>query len=210
MAVKKATAEEKRDKLLQFFTDDFSFYSIKEIETTAAKKTGISSMQIKDVLQQLLDEDLVKFDKCGSMNLYWCFQYDSTKNMIVKHRRLLENIREAEDDKRQIVSAINVARKEREENISNDKDGANNITRISLQREIKELKQEHQELLSRVRELQLNDPARIEQMQSSLIKTQLESERYTDNVDSLVGYLARENGINSSDLRRELGIPDYD
>lgn len=66
--------EDKNKKLLDWFEKKHDVHSIKEVEVKASKETGISSMQIKDILQNLIDENLINSEKCGTLKLYWSFK----------------------------------------------------------------------------------------------------------------------------------------
>lgn len=71
--------EEKRERLLGFFTREHAFYSIKEVEASGAKHTGVHAMQIKELLQSLVDDGLVSAEKCGASVVYWRFAHDRAK-----------------------------------------------------------------------------------------------------------------------------------
>lgn len=81
--MKKVSAEEKRERLLSVFHDKFDFYNLKEIEKLGTKK-GIAGPLIKDVLQQLLDEDLINCEKIGGKNFYYSFPITLQKQNLKK------------------------------------------------------------------------------------------------------------------------------
>jgi hypothetical protein len=78
------SAAEKATRLLTFFHDSLSFFAIKDIERQGAKTTGINSMQIKDILQGLIDDGLVRCEKIGSGNYYWSFPSDASRSRILQ------------------------------------------------------------------------------------------------------------------------------
>lgn len=79
--VQKARSQEEKERaMLDFFYNSGEFFSIKEMETTCAKKIGVSSMQIKALLKALTDNSLVRVEKIGSGNYYWAFPSDGKCN----------------------------------------------------------------------------------------------------------------------------------
>lgn len=204
---KKANSlDDKKTKLLNFFMEDFAFYSIKEIESIASKKTGISSMQIKDILQLLIDDDLIKYDKCGSMNLYWCFQYELTKGLIVNYSKYSQLMDTAVSEKQKLLDVINQAKASRTDQVEGS---SSKQTRKQLLEEIAALNSTKQQLAMVISSLKQNDPARLEEMDGELQRYKEQAELYADNVEAMVGYLARQHGLPSGQLKQELGIPEY-
>ena len=62
-------------------------FTLKELEKSLPGVSGINAMQVKDVLQALQDENLIRVEKIGSGNWYWSFNSDGKKtkeNMINK------------------------------------------------------------------------------------------------------------------------------
>jgi hypothetical protein len=49
-----------------YFHTNKEVYSLKNLEKGCSKQTGITMMTIKEVLQSLVDDNLVDFDKIGS------------------------------------------------------------------------------------------------------------------------------------------------
>lgn len=65
--------EEKRIRLLQLFYERKEFFTLKELEKIAAKEKGIVAQAVKDVLQTLVDDGLVKSEKIGTSVYFWTF-----------------------------------------------------------------------------------------------------------------------------------------
>lgn len=65
--------EEKRIRLLQLFYERKEFFTLKELEKIAAKEKGIVSQAVKDVLQTLVDDGLVRSEKIGTSVYFWNF-----------------------------------------------------------------------------------------------------------------------------------------
>lgn len=54
-------------------------HSIKDLEKTLPQVASISSMQVKDYLQALQDDNKIRVEKIGSGNWYWSFPSDEKK-----------------------------------------------------------------------------------------------------------------------------------
>lgn len=65
--------EEKRIRLLQLFYERKEFFTLKELEKITAKEKGIVAQAVKDVLQTLVDDGLVKSEKIGTSVYFWTF-----------------------------------------------------------------------------------------------------------------------------------------
>ena len=76
---------DKRKRLQQIFFDSESPFTLKEMEKIGGKQ-GIVSQSIKEVLQELVDDNLVHLEKIGIANYYWSFPSEATatKKKIVK------------------------------------------------------------------------------------------------------------------------------
>jgi hypothetical protein len=61
--------DEKKEALRNAMMTDGSFYSLKELESSIAKKSGLSPMIIKDILSHLLPDRVVTTEKVGTVNL---------------------------------------------------------------------------------------------------------------------------------------------
>ncbi|KAK9448109.1 Mnd1 family-domain-containing protein [Limtongia smithiae] len=118
MSRKGMSAAEKSVKLLNFFRDSQSFFAIKEIEKQGAKATGINSMQIKDVLQTLLDDSLVRCEKIGSGNYYWCFLSDESRGNAAKLDGLRKKVAVARENVTSLEEKIAFEKAEREPAVS--------------------------------------------------------------------------------------------
>jgi Fe2+ or Zn2+ uptake regulation protein len=65
--------DEKRMRMLQIFYEKKEFFTLKEIEKIAPKEKGIVVQSVKDVLQTLADDGLVRSEKIGTSTYFWRF-----------------------------------------------------------------------------------------------------------------------------------------
>lgn len=193
--------EEKQAKLLEWFQAEHTMYNIKEIETQASKKTGISSMQIKDVLKMLIDEGLVSCEKCGIANIYWSFNYTAEMRLRQEYDRALKAQKDGElalEDVSKQLKEMYAERKMCEE------ERQRLILEVTeLEAEVKALKETHSKLLE-------NTPEMVEKRMKHALDLKEEVEEIVDNLDILVSYIVKSspNGVSSKEVRKYFDIPE--
>jgi Mnd1 HTH domain len=83
-------------------------FTFKELEKILPVVASINAMQVKDVLQGLQDENLIRVEKIGSGNWYWCFTSDA--------KNLKENaINTLKAEESRLVTSIAVTERQIEE-----------------------------------------------------------------------------------------------
>lgn len=70
---KGVSLDEKRTRMLQIFYEKREFFTLKELETIAPKEKGIVVQSVKDIVQALVDDGLVRTDKIGTSVYFWAF-----------------------------------------------------------------------------------------------------------------------------------------
>ncbi|KZT52818.1 meiotic nuclear division protein 1, partial [Calocera cornea HHB12733] len=78
------SADEKKSKMLEIFRETKEFYQLKELEKLGPKMKGIVSQSVKEVLQELVDDNLVQMDKIGAGNFYWAFPAQEGAALMAK------------------------------------------------------------------------------------------------------------------------------
>ncbi|GAV56267.1 hypothetical protein ZYGR_0BB00440 [Zygosaccharomyces rouxii] len=204
------TLEEKKSRILNFFQEDFSFYNMKELEKLIPKKCGISSMLVKDLVQQMIDEDgIVSVEKCGNINVYWCFKNQITQRIYDSCHKISQQCQDTktsiEDTKSKLDAATASDRSPNFENRNGD-----TLSRCEELTKHKEL-EEHLKFL----QLQYNqvsqsrwDHDKIRRKRQEIRDKRDKLEKTTDNVEILVEYLCKRFCLESKQLRKELEIPD--
>ena len=66
--------------VLAWFQKTAVAHSIKDLEKAIPSVASISGMQVKDYLQALSDESMIRVEKIGSGNWYWSFPSDARKS----------------------------------------------------------------------------------------------------------------------------------
>lgn len=179
-------------------------YNIKEVETIASKKTGISSMQIKDILKMLVDEGLVNCEKCRISNIYWSFQYTSTMKMTKEHDSLLVR-------KSNLLNAIEEYRLEIEK-LKAERSGLSKKERTQLLGQISKLQTEKSSLEIQLESLLANTPEKVNARLNNIKRLQEAIDILMDNIDLLVNFIADSNpaGMTKANIREYFGVPEDD
>ncbi|KAM7456166.1 hypothetical protein BLSTO_03084 [Blastocystis sp. subtype 1] len=201
------SADEKKQKMRDAMLAGKSVYNMKELEKIG-KEQGISGMVIKDVVQEMLDDDMIIQEKVGSNSLFWIFP---SQSYVLKKRKL--------DTLRQSVGSAREEKEKLEAEIAKAKeDKPDSEHRSELLKQYEALKSEKEGLLSTLDTLKEHDPETIRQMSAPNqipsnveedIKTAVDgANRWTDNIWSMKSFLTRKQGISSKEADQALEIPD--
>ncbi|KAH3674485.1 hypothetical protein WICMUC_003323 [Wickerhamomyces mucosus] len=189
--------EEKRNKLLEFFTQNHMFYNLKEIEQQGGKYVGIHPLQMKDLLQTLLDDNLIKAEKCGVTTIYWCFQYDQIKNL-----KQIWGINQAKLQNLQIKrdKLIEECFKENKLRILKDRDQL--ISKFETMEKI------YKNLQIQFINSKYFDFDKLENIKLNLIKRLNIADICTDTIESLIDYFKKNNDVEREYFQNEFDIPE--
>ena len=165
-----------------------SVYTLKELEKSLQSVASINSMQVKDYLQALQDENLIRVEKIGSGNWYWCFMSDAKKskeNMVntlrAEESKLMASIAETE---KQIGQEM--AKREEDDAILED----NGMDRKALLDAHETLLKEMETLDKELACYSDNDPAEIQRKVEETKKTKDSAIKWTDNVEAMQSFLS--------------------
>lgn len=172
------------------------FYNIKEVEAQGSKFTGVHSMQIKDLLQSLVDDGLVNAEKCGVTTLYWCFEYDKHKKMKVLVENSAEKLGAVNSDIKKITEKIAIEKAKRTKGNSQE-----------MLKQIDTLQKQKQSLAEKMSSSAF-DMDRVDSIKKELQDEISNGEICTDNIESLIYYFQKNNGINRGVFKQELNIPE--
>ncbi|SBT42353.1 meiotic nuclear division protein 1, putative [Plasmodium ovale wallikeri] len=118
MKKKGKSNEEKKFILYDIMLESESFFVLKELETLAPKR-GIRSIFVKDLLQQLVDDNKVKSEKVGAQNVFWVLKTEESSSlqnkyqeMQVKKTEYEELTRKEKDEYEELVKSLNISEDE--------------------------------------------------------------------------------------------------
>lgn len=178
----------KQAKILLYFQDSLSVFTLKELEKVLPGVASINAMQVKEYLQALQDEYAIRVEKIGSGNWYWCFRSDAKKakeNAInalkSEEERLMKGVGEAEGR-----FGEEMARRGEEEGAGVDRKALLEI-HGGLMKELEELDRE----LARYSD---NDPEEVRRKVEETKRLKDSAMRWTDNIDALESFIGAKTG----------------
>lgn len=87
MRKKPMSANLKKEKMLSIFHEKKEIFNLKEIEKFSVK-AGIVLQSVKDILMDLISDNLVDSDKIGAANFYWSLPSKTYQTLITKNKEL--------------------------------------------------------------------------------------------------------------------------
>ncbi|CCE64249.1 hypothetical protein TPHA_0H00390 [Tetrapisispora phaffii CBS 4417] len=209
MGTKKGCSiDEKKQSILNFFQNEYSFYTIKELEKLIPKKCpSISSMVVKELLQAMIDEDgLISVEKCGNINVYWCFKNQINQKIYENCTRLQKDIEEktivVSDLELRVASTV---KNERAPNFTYDNKKYKRLVELDklkkLDMQCKTLQNEYDSLMEN-----LWDEQTLVKKIHLLEKKNDDLNILSDNIDSIISYLVNKYLVDANDIRKEYGI----
>ncbi|KAH7364206.1 meiotic nuclear division protein-like protein 1 [Rhexocercosporidium sp. MPI-PUGE-AT-0058] len=188
MAPKNLPPAVKQQKILDYFRESMNVFTLKELEKTLASVASIHAMQVKEYLQSMQDENLIRVEKIGSGNWYWCFTSDAKK----AKENILNKLQAEESG---MTIAIAEAERQIEEEMAKREDDDENLLEGNGM-DRKTLLETHGLLLKETealdRELACysdNDPAEIQRKIEETKRLKDSAIRWTDNIESLESYI---------------------
>lgn len=183
--------QEKKNMLMAWFHQNHDFYTLKQIEKDGSKASKIPGMQMKDVLQELLDDDLLNCEKCGNTNLYWSFKFDFIKQQNDKYDRLTQELDKLKEQIEKVKKDITSEQDSRQAQV----DGVN---RDDLVVEYDNCVKKYQ---------QLSDAKTNAQIKPQLQNLVRGIDAYTDAIECLISYF-KNTGVNEKMIKTEFEIPE--
>jgi len=159
-------------------------------------------MAVKDYIQALLDESQIRVEKIGSGNWYWSFVSDAKKEKE-------KTLKALKDEEKKLLSGIESADKEiqeeEEKRMDDDEmlvDGevAGGMDRKELLKMKEVLKAEKEKMLTELMGYKENDPTEVLRKKNEMEKLKLGAERWTDNIEELMGYLKKSVGMDKTTI----------
>ncbi|CAM6099697.1 unnamed protein product [Calypogeia fissa] len=163
--------EEKREKMLEIFYETQSFFQLKDLEKLGPKK-GVISQSVKDVVQNLVDDNLVFKDKVGTSVYFWSLPSTAGNQLTTMRKKLEGELESATNREAELEKEVETSRKGRED--SSERESA-----LML---LKKLQKEHKALQEELDTYTGNDPALFEIMKKSTQMAHDAVNRWTENI----------------------------
>jgi len=163
-------------------------FTLKELEKTLASVAAIHAMQVKDTLQAMQDENLIRVEKIGSGNWYWCFMSDAKKGK----ENILNKLKAEEST---ITTAIAKTERQIEEEMAKREDDdenlldGNGMDRKVLLEAHELLEKEMEALNKELARYSDSDPAELQRKIVEAKRLKDNAIRWTDNIESLESYI---------------------
>eukprot|EP00866_Antonospora_locustae_P001989 jgi/Antlo1/1989/2209 len=186
--------DEKRRRILEIFSETKDFFMLKEVEKMAYKK-GVPLMAVKDVLQGLIDDDLVRLEKIGTSNYYWAFPSQKQVN----RNNVLEKLNAERESTNKKVEELRV-RLEAEQMARADGERTGLISRYE------DLKKERDELFSALEKYNGCDPAIYEEKKIRVAALKTEVNKITDDLFTVQSYVCNKFDVDRREFLTSFGI----
>ena len=183
------SAQDKRDIVLDIFHQTKEPWLLKDLEKTASRR-GVVSMSVQPTVQSLVDDDLVKVDKVGTLNWYWSFPSE--------YSTMLENSIEKSCNESSSLS-VTISKIQNEIEEEQNKNKENDVAHSNEDRRKAEmaLKAAQDENAKLGRELEKHVVSNLE-LQDKIAKkidsTRLSCNRWIDNLFVLQTWVNKKSG----------------
>jgi len=174
-------------------------YSLKQLERKLPKAKGIVSQSVKDVLQSLVDEEKVDFDKIGSGNFFWSFPSKASQ----KRKNLISSL-ESEIGKK----------KRKLDQLQQDKQKAS-MGRDDTDSRRKKLQKykDLQDMIAKVdvelSKFAASDPKTIEKKQKAIKCCWTNANRWIDNVFQILTFAKKKRpDLKDKDILKYMQLPE--
>jgi hypothetical protein len=154
-------------------------------------------MQVKDTLQTLQDESLIRMEKIGSGNWYWCFMSDAKNGksnqiniLTAEAERLLTGIKDGEKG-----IEMEMSRRDDEEML-----GGDGVDRKTLLEQHEMLLKEQEGLDKELAAYSDADPAELKRKIEQVCRLKRSAEIWTDNIESLESFLGNTIGLDRTQV----------
>ncbi|KAI9729091.1 MAG: erv26 super protein [Chrysothrix sp. TS-e1954] len=192
-APKTTTNPAKLAACLKYFHSSGVAHSIKELEKALSSVASVNSMQVKDYLQALTDENQVKVEKIGSGNWYWSFPGEEKRINSVQLQKATEDRDMALAAVADVKDKLSQAQFAATSQNDHAKVGNAISTKAELDKEVTVMRAEldlHKD----------NDPIEVEKKRSKLVEQKERVAVVTDQILEMERYLRDEMGMDREAL----------
>ncbi|KAA8499187.1 Meiotic nuclear division protein 1-like [Porphyridium purpureum] len=198
MSKRKALSfDEKREKMLEIFTETSEFFTLKELEKIAPKRKGIVSQTVKEVLQSLVDDDMVSSDKCGVQTVFWCLPSESVQKKRARLSKLDETIAAKAAALEKMTAEQELLAKGREQS----------DTRDAVIQELEVKRQHVADMRAQLGQFAACDPETFAEMKSGLEVCVEAVNRWVDNISTLRSFANNTMGVSNEEFNSAFDLP---
>lgn len=198
MKKKGKSIDDKKMMLYDIMLESESFFILKELESVAQKK-GLRSMLVKDLLQQLIDDNLVKTEKVGAQNIFWVLKTEESSVLLNQFQRLKKEKIECEQNFRR-------EQEEYDNLLRNLK-----YTEVDFKKKLEEVKGIQNELNLKSKEVDIlkkTDVREIEKLKDQNLFAQESIRRWNNNIYVVRQWVQNRTNHSGEIVDRLLGVKD--
>lgn len=186
------------DKLInmqRLMMESKDVWTLKDLEKECPKR-GITAMSVKDVLQELVDNDMVSFDKIGSGNFYWCFPSDAYNKRQVAIDTLSASISSMESEIASLEAQIAELEPGREDSEE----------RTRLDSEVSEIQKQLDEVQLISQSYEALNPESIRKAQRHAEIALEAANRWTDNIFTIKSWCVKKFNLPGSQFDKNFQL----
>lgn len=190
--------EEKQLVLSEALRKKNEFFNLKEVEKIGVE-AGIVFQSVKDVLQSLVDDNVVKSDKIGSQNIFWRLQSEAAADRLRSYQSLLMRQTNLQEKKGQL---------ERQLESRTSPSYGTDQERAETVQQIEHYKSATEEIENEIRFREQHGHRHVQLMKEQLVVASEGATRWGDNIYILRSWLRhRFPNICETDINEHFEIP---
>lgn len=157
-------------------------------------------MQVKEYVQAVTDENLIRVEKIGSGNWYWSFLSDEKIRKEQALEKALADKEKAAATVMELQLKVDEAGAEREDDEDDMlMEGGGDRKTMTLKHT--ELEKELEKLRVELASYKDNDPMEVENQRNAIVKNRLEVERYTEQIQAMEGWFKKQVGGDKEQMK---------
>jgi hypothetical protein len=164
-------------------------HTLKDLEKMLPSVASINGIQVKDYIQELTDEGMIRVEKIGSGNWYWCFSGDEKNERDRQLTQLRKDVGRVQASSKRAEVDLAVRQKEK------DKEGASEEEWEEMMERKKVLETERNRLLAEWTAVSTTGEGKgVEQMREEMEESRQRALVWTDNIYVLEEYVRKLTG----------------
>jgi Mnd1 HTH domain len=184
---KSIPVEQKRALVLGWIQRSGTAHNIKDLEKALPSVASCHAMQVKELIQNLTDDNLVRVEKIGSGNWYWSFPSE------VQLRKEEAVAKAQEENAKATAMAEELQGKVDEASAAREDDDDD---RPALMKRQAALRKEVEGLRAELTSYSEDDPVEIEKRRERTLACRKEAEKWTDQILSMECWIKAQAGGN--------------
>ncbi|KIW03399.1 uncharacterized protein PV09_05604 [Verruconis gallopava] len=165
-------------------------HTIRDLEKVLPQVASINAMAVRDYIQAMADENMIRVEKIGSGNWYWSFPNDEKikkKAALSKAASEKTNARAVFEDLQQHVKDTAAARKDEGDKMLME----HGLSRVYMTKLHSELSRKLNVLRRELDSYSKNDPVEFERRKAKVLEEKVRVDSLTDSIYNMESWLKR-------------------